>query len=420
MMEQKILTVDDDKVTRLVVSTAFRPFACKVVEAADGVEGLAVADREHPDLIVLDNDMPVMDGAQMLTRLKANPRLRTIPVLMLTADSRRDSVVRILKLGVRDFLVKPFTREQIVQRVSRILDLKTRHASAPRPKRSDEPLEILVVDDKPAIIELIQKALAATPWQVRGVTQSDQAVEACNRALPDLILVSLSLPDGSGFSLFQTLRATTRTKGVPVLALSVKAATQEQELAQLLGFNGLVTKPIEPAGLRLKIIRALGLDTSHNYMQQRNNALVLRLPADLKPVLAAEIPGHLRKRAAAAIDAGLNQVVLDLGQLQAMDMDFIKLVLEIIRLCAEFDLPYCLVGSEAVCRECALRPETKDWKFAASLPQALQPPADKPTQATPGDLPADNQKRRISASPGPADPAPVVGLRNIHGQWAVS
>ena len=414
MMEQKILTVDDDKVIRLLVSTAFRPFACKVVQAADGVEGLALADREHPDIIVLDNDMPVMDGAQMLTRLKANPRLRSIPVLMLTADSRRDSVLRILKLGVRDFLVKPFTREQVVQRVRRIIDLKTRLTTASRPKRSDEPLEILVVDDKPAILELIQKAFAATPWQVRAVTQSDQAVEACNRALPDLVLVSLSLPDASGFSLFETLRANTRTKGVPVLALSVKAATQEQELAQLLGFNGLVTKPIEPASFRLKIIRALGLDTSHNYLQQRNNALVLRLPAELNPLLAAEIPDHFRQKAAAAVDAGLIQVVLDLSQLQVIDMPLIKLVRELIQLCAEFDLPHCLIGPEAMRQECALRPETKDWKFADSLAQALHPPADKPAQATPGDVPADNQKRRTSASPGPAHPAPLLEPRNIH------
>ncbi|MGA2863796.1 MAG: response regulator [Verrucomicrobiota bacterium] len=414
MMEQKILTVDDDKVTRLLVSTAFRPFACKVVEAADGVEGLALADREHPDIIVLDYDMPVMDGAQMLTRLKANPRLRTIPVLMLTAYSQRDCVVRILKLGVRDFLVKPFTKEQIIERVRRIIDLKSRHASAPRPKRSDEPLAILVVDDKPAIIELIQKAFAATPWQVRGVTQADQAVEACNRALPDLLLVSLSLPDSSGFSLFETLRASTRTKGVPVLALSVKAATQEQELAQLLGFNGLVTKPIELASLRLNIIRALGLDTSHNYLQQRNNALVLRLPANFNQVLAGEILDHLRQKAAAAVDAGLNLVVLDLNQLQAIDMTLIKLGLETIRLCAEFDLPHCLIASEAVRRECALRPETKDWKFAGSLAEALHPPTGNPAQASSGDVPGDNQKRRNSGSPGPADPAPVGEPGNIH------
>jgi two-component system cell cycle response regulator len=124
MTEQKILTVDDDKVIRLVVSTAFRPFACKILEAADGVEGLALADRERPDLILLDNDMPVMDGTEMLTRLKANPETRNIPVLMLTANSRRDRVVRILRLGVKDYLVKPFTAERMLECVSRIIGLK--------------------------------------------------------------------------------------------------------------------------------------------------------------------------------------------------------------------------------------------------------------------------------------------------------
>jgi two-component system cell cycle response regulator len=372
MTEQKILTVDDDKVIRLIVSTAFRRFACKILEAADGVQGLAVADRERPDLILLDNEMPVMDGTEMLTRLKANPETRNIPVLMLTVDSRRNTVMRILRLGVRDYLLKPFTSERMLERVSRIIELKARAARAIRSKRSDDPLQILVVDDKPAITELIVKGFAGTPWQAQVVSEPGEALEACNRTMPDVILISLSLPGGAGFALFLTLRATAETKAVPILALSVKTAVEEQAQAQQLGFTGIVTKPIDLAVLRQKVICALGLDTSHLFFQRRNNSLRISLPAVFNQSVASAITEHLRERVCKAVTAGVNRLVIDLSQLQGLEVAVLKLGMEVLQLCSEFGLHYTLIGSKAVSGECAKYQETKDWKFAKSFDEAIQ------------------------------------------------
>ena len=107
-MGPKILTVDDSKTIRMIVARAFKPFACEILEASDGVEGLAVVSRQKPDIIILDYTMPVMDGTEMLGRLKSTPELRSIPVIMLTAEAGRENVLRIAKLGVKDYLVKPF------------------------------------------------------------------------------------------------------------------------------------------------------------------------------------------------------------------------------------------------------------------------------------------------------------------------
>jgi two-component system cell cycle response regulator len=372
MLEQKILTVDDDKVIRLIVSTALRLFACKTLEAADGVEGLAVADRERPDLILLDHDMPVMDGTEMLTRLKANPETRNIPVLMLTANSRRDTVARILRLGVKDYLVKPFAPERMVERVSRIIELKAQGQRAAQFKRSDERLQIMVVEDKPAIVEFIQKGFASTAWQVQAVSEAGEATEACNQAMPDVMLISLSLPGGAGFSLFRMLRATPETKALPILALSVRSAVEEQAEAQQLGFTGIITKPIDLAALRHRIIRALGLDTSHLYFQQRDKALLISLPARFSQSVASEITTHLREKVCEAVDAGFNRVVIDLSQLEAMDVVVLKLGLEVIQVCSEFGLRHALIGSEVVSGECANYQETKDWKFAPSFEEAVK------------------------------------------------
>ena len=130
-MPKKILSVDDSRTIRLIVGRALRPYDCVLCEASNGEEGLAVAAREKPDLILLDVTMPVMDGVTMLTQLKEDPALKAIPVIMLTAESGRDNVIHIARLGVRDYLVKPFKEEQLIDKVSRIVQLNKKEAAAP-------------------------------------------------------------------------------------------------------------------------------------------------------------------------------------------------------------------------------------------------------------------------------------------------
>ncbi|MGA4644404.1 response regulator [Limisphaera sp. 4302-co] len=131
-MPLKILSVDDSKTIRMLVAKAFRPYDATVLEAGNGEEGLAVAAREKPDLIILDVTMPVMDGVTMLTKLKENPELKHIPVVMLTAESGRDNVIHIARLGARDYLVKPFKEDQLIGKVTRIVSLQPR-AGTPAP-----------------------------------------------------------------------------------------------------------------------------------------------------------------------------------------------------------------------------------------------------------------------------------------------
>lgn len=129
-MALKVLTVDDSKTIRMIVKRAFDPYDCQLFEAENGVEGLATALREKPDLIVLDLTMPVMNGVEMLDRLKGDGALKSVPVIMLTAESGKDNVMKIVKKGVRDYMVKPFKGEQLIERVKKVVTLE--------PKKSDQ------------------------------------------------------------------------------------------------------------------------------------------------------------------------------------------------------------------------------------------------------------------------------------------
>ena len=370
-MGPKILTVDDSKTIRLIVTKAFKNYDCEILEAANGVEGLAIAGREKPDVILLDFTMPIMDGLEMLAKLKTDPDLKNIPVVMLTAEAGRETVLKIAKLGVRDYLIKPFKEELVVERVGRVIDLKPKEASAIKVKRFDDPLTLLVVDSKPAILDQIRAGLANTPWNVVGCAMPGQAIDFCNQNVPDAVFISLSLPDNGAHNLFQMLRGGSKTKKVPIFGLSVRTAVDEQARAQQIGFTGIVTKPMDFEELKTKVSRAMNLDTSFRYIRQRDGALLVTLPSDFGPSVANDVLLHLRAKMTEAVDAGMDKLVVDLSQLQTANINLIKLGLTIIEQCRELAIKNSMIGSEAVRLECKNYEETKDWRFVATFEEAL-------------------------------------------------
>lgn len=128
-MAHKILTVDDSKTVRIIIRNAFKRFDCEIIEAGHGGEGLEKA-KALPDLILLDITMPVMDGMTMLEKMRADPELQKIPVVMLTAEGQKTTAEQTVALGSRGYLVKPFTSDTLIQQVSRILPIRERIAAA--------------------------------------------------------------------------------------------------------------------------------------------------------------------------------------------------------------------------------------------------------------------------------------------------
>lgn len=369
-MRYKLLTVDDSKTVRIIVRKAFKGFDCEILEAGNGVEGLAVASKEMPDLILLDVTMPVMDGVEMLTKLKSDPALKGIPVMMLTADGGRDHVLKIAKIGVRDYLVKPFKEEVLIEKAGRIIDLKPLSEAPAKAKSIFDPADILIVEDKPAIIQQIQEGLKHTPWKVHGVATQGEAIDFCSRTPSDLILVSLSLPDESAFTLFRLVRTNVKTKYTPVFALVVKTETTQQQQAQTLGFSAIVTKPIDLGELETKMAKAMNLDTSQRYYALEGDTLVMRLPENCAPAVLAEAADYMKPKFAQAVDAGQNKVVIDIHQLKSLHMGVIKLLFQAMQTCRDLAMQFVLVGSAQIITECKGFEDTRGWTFFESIEEA--------------------------------------------------
>lgn len=120
MSTSRILIADDDPLLRALLVHRLSADGHEIMTAEDGAQALTLIGEQRPDLIVLDALMPVMDGFEVLRRIKAGG-VTDAPVIMLTALKREQDIVGALKLGAADYLVKPFIPDELGHRIRRLL-----------------------------------------------------------------------------------------------------------------------------------------------------------------------------------------------------------------------------------------------------------------------------------------------------------
>jgi CheY-like chemotaxis protein len=117
----KVLLVEDEEQLRRVMKDLLEREGYLVSEARDGVQALDEVDRHAPDIILLDLNLPGLDGYSVLQQLRSRPATRSIPVMVLTAKGDEDNEVRVFELGADDFITKPFRARALSARLEAVL-----------------------------------------------------------------------------------------------------------------------------------------------------------------------------------------------------------------------------------------------------------------------------------------------------------
>ncbi len=121
-MAKKILIIEDDKFLRELIAQKLIKEGYNIVEAVDGEKGIKSVKDEKPDLVLLDLILPGIDGFEVLSKIKEDPVLSQVPVIILSNLGQKDDIERGLKIGAADYLIKAhFTPGEIVEKVKTIL-----------------------------------------------------------------------------------------------------------------------------------------------------------------------------------------------------------------------------------------------------------------------------------------------------------
>jgi len=160
MSDARILVVDDDEVVRALVRGVLEGAGYKVCEAADGLAGLRELYRSGADLVILDVEMPELDGWKTLERLR---EVSQVPVLMLTAHEAELERVRGLQSGADDYVIKPFGRQELAARVQALL-----RRVAPGDEKPDRYADaVLTVDFARRSVSYLEREVQLTPLEFR-------------------------------------------------------------------------------------------------------------------------------------------------------------------------------------------------------------------------------------------------------------
>ncbi len=249
--EPLVLAIDDDPVVSTILRTVLAPAGFRLKTASLGKEGLEIARREQPAVIIVDLLLPDISGFEVVERLAADPRTARLPVIALTGANLSAKDRKRLENRVSSLAQKgDFTRESVLLAVQRA------RGAAPDQRGAIGPT-MLVVDDHDLNRELIRTFLERKGYRVLLADSGEAGIEIARREQPSLILLDLAMPGKDGFATARELRADEVLGRTPLVAVTAMAMRSDEERAREAGFDAYVTKPVDRRILEETVERLL-------------------------------------------------------------------------------------------------------------------------------------------------------------------
>jgi DNA-binding response OmpR family regulator len=373
-----ILTVDDSRAIRAIVAKQVKDLGFDVVEAEDGIQGLDALGAHQVDLVLLDVTMPNMDGPTMLEKLRESGN--QVPVIMLTSEAKRSTVAGAMRLGISDYILKPFKPEELRAKVLSVLQgepaASGAEAAVAESAASVGPagvtpagrfVDLMVVDDMDHVAKKL-RGLIPPRFTLASFTNAQAALTACREKVFRVILVDTEIPDVDSAVLARQMRVLQANS--VVVALALKTANDVGKEVRDAGFDDVLYKPFKPENVDDFLLHYF---ENQEYLSVEDNVLrIAPFSGRSDRVdrfygrIAAVFPDALEKMASACYD----DVVLDVGAPPIEGDRLPKLVHEVASRAREFGMNLAVVGAADVQKVLAGYQETKDLRFFASLQEA--------------------------------------------------
>ena len=252
-----VLVVDDNATNRRVLEEMLTNWQMKPTAADSGRAALTAMKQarnagEPFSLVLLDVQMPEMDGFTVAERIKQDPQLDGTTIMMLSSVSQRGDIDRCRELGIATYLTKPIKRSSLLEAITNVLGMRPSDESpGPMvtrrpPVRSGKSLQILLAEDN-----AVNQRLAARILEKRGHTvtvagHGREALAALENQPFDLVLMDVQMPEMDGFEATVAIREKEKATGahIPIIAMTAHAMKGDRERCLEAGMDGYVPKPI--------------------------------------------------------------------------------------------------------------------------------------------------------------------------------
>jgi len=265
----RILGVDDNQTNRIVLTKMVEGFGCRVETAASGARGLemlhtAAREGDPYRIVLLDMQMPGMDGEQTARAIKSDPLVKDVKIVILTSMGKRGDAARLRALGCSGYLLKPVKQQMLYEALLAILnsigdeepDLVTRHVIS---EKLAVGKRILLAEDNSINQKLAVALLQKAGYSVDVVDDGQQAFEKAITGVYNAILMDVQMPELDGIEATRKIRNWESRLGqhIPIIAMTAHAMKGDRERCLEAGMDDYVSKPIESHILRNVLARWL-------------------------------------------------------------------------------------------------------------------------------------------------------------------
>lgn len=257
----RILCVDDNQTNRTILARMVDGFGCRIDTVTSGAKALEMMQLAHRSrspyqIVLLDMQMPGMDGEQTARAIKADPALKDAKIIILTSMGKRGDAARLEVLGCSGYLMKPVKQQMLSEAIVAVLGrtekgeslLVTRHSL--RENRHVNQ-RVLLAEDNPINQKLAVVLLQKSGYSVDTADTGEQALELVKRGQYGAVLMDVQMPEMDGLEATRLIRSWERENGrhIPIIAMTAHAMHGDRERCLEAGMDDYISKPLEPKAL---------------------------------------------------------------------------------------------------------------------------------------------------------------------------
>ena len=270
----RTLIVDDNATNRAIVSSFTRTWGLNAVAVESGPSALAELREAQGTgdpygLIILDMQMPDMDGFQVAEKIRKDPTLKTPAIMMLTSADMNGATAKCRELGISCYVVKPVSKVDLNVAIGRCLGKANSSeppkvtSQLPQVPLKVQPLRVLLAEDNPVNQKLALRVLEKRGHRVTVANTGREAAFLFEQCAVDVILMDVQMPEMDGFEATAEIRRNkdNRHQSVPIIAMTANAMKGDRERCLDSGMNDYIAKPVDPHEL-IRLVEALGTGVS--------------------------------------------------------------------------------------------------------------------------------------------------------------
>nr|WP_267876107.1 EAL domain-containing protein [Duganella margarita] len=249
------MIIEDNATNMELMVYLLRAFGYEPLSASDGEAGVAAARRERPDLIICDVHLPKLDGYGVVAALKADPEVRHIPALAVTALAMVGDREKLLQAGFDGYIGKPIEPDTFVAQIESFLQ-----GVVSSPGNKNDTATILIVDDHVLNREFLMTLLSYGGHRLLEAANGAEGLKMVMAEKPDLVISDILMPNMDGYEFVTRMHAHAETADVPVIFYTATYREREaMAVAQSCGVRWVLPKPSDPEVILATVHEALGM-----------------------------------------------------------------------------------------------------------------------------------------------------------------